>query len=127
MVIVRAHGSASIPCERSHRVRARMQRGTPRIRATLTPRRGRVNRKATAAYRASTASREGCGRQPPDASKGAVRKAHRIPRLVAVGLATAALAAPAANARPVIDPPTDQGTGQIAIEPAPAPVVQSAD
>jgi hypothetical protein len=53
---------------------------------------------------------------------------HRITRLVLIGLAVLALAAPAASARPATDPPLDQGNGaQIAIEPEPAPVVQSVD
>jgi hypothetical protein len=52
----------------------------------------------------------------------------RMTRLAAAALATAAVAAPAASARPAIDPPVDQGNGsQVAIEPGPAPVVQSAD
>jgi hypothetical protein len=52
----------------------------------------------------------------------------RITRITAVALATAAVAAPAAHARPATDPPLDQGNAsQIAIEPEPAPVVQSVD
>ena len=53
-------------------------------------------------------------------------KVHRIPRLVAVGLASAALAAPAANARPASpDSPVPPGSQPVVIEPAPARVVQS--
>jgi len=43
----------------------------------------------------------------------------RITRLTAVALATAAVAAPAASARPVTDPPIDQGRGEVVIAPAP--------
>jgi hypothetical protein len=46
---------------------------------------------------------------------------HRLARLVAVSLTAAALAAPAASARPA---PLDQ---PVAIEPEPAPVVQTVD
>jgi len=56
-------------------------------------------------------------------------KVHRISRLAAVGLATAAVAAPAASARPA---PLDQApvadTGElVVVEPEPAPIVQSVD
>ena len=51
---------------------------------------------------------------------------HRLARLVAVGLTAAALAAPAASATPAPrrDPARRE---QIAVEPEPAPVVQSVD
>ena len=54
-------------------------------------------------------------------------KVHRISRLVAVSLATAALAAPAASARPVLDPPVAPGSQPVVIEPEPARIVQSVD
>jgi hypothetical protein len=53
---------------------------------------------------------------------------HRITRLVAVVLAGAALAAPAASARPMAsDSPVPPGGKPVVIEPAPAPVVQRFD
>ncbi len=48
-------------------------------------------------------------------------RSHRLARLVAVSLTAAALAAPAASARPA---PPDQ---PVVIEPDPAPVVQTVD
>jgi hypothetical protein len=58
-----------------------------------------------------------------------MKVSHRITRLVALGLATSALAAPAASARPApLDTPVPPSNGQpVAIEPEPAPVVQSVD
>ena len=54
-----------------------------------------------------------------------MKVSHRITRLAAAGLIAGALAAPAASARPVSDPPIDNGSGPVAIDPA--PVVQSVD
>ena len=45
-----------------------------------------------------------------------------ITRLTAVALATAAVAAPAASARPVSDPPIDNGRGEVIVDPV-VPVV----
>ena len=56
-----------------------------------------------------------------------MKVSHRITRLVTAGLIAGALAAPAASARPVTDPPIDNGSGPVFIEPAPAPVVSSVD
>jgi hypothetical protein len=56
-----------------------------------------------------------------------MKVSHRITRLVTAGLIAGALAAPAASARPVTDPPIPNGSGPVFIEPAPAPVVQSVD
>lgn len=53
---------------------------------------------------------------------------HRITRALAVALATGALAAPAAGARPApldTPPQSPADSAQIAIEPAPVPVVQT--
>jgi len=53
---------------------------------------------------------------------------HRIARIAAAGLVAAALAAPAAGARPApLDAPVPPGSGPVVIEPAPPPVVQSVD
>ena len=53
---------------------------------------------------------------------------HRLTRLLAVGLAAGALAAPAASAMPAGPDAIQTGTAeQIAIEPEPAPVVQTVD
>jgi hypothetical protein len=56
-----------------------------------------------------------------------MKVSHRITRLVTAALLAGALAAPAASARPVSDPPIDNGSGPVVIKPAPAPVVQSID
>jgi len=48
-----------------------------------------------------------------------MKVSHRITRLVTAGLIAGALAAPAASARPVTDPPIDNGSGPVFIEPAP--------
>jgi len=48
-----------------------------------------------------------------------MKVSHRITRLVTAGLIAGALAAPAASARPVTDPPIDNGSGPVVIEPAP--------
>ena len=45
----------------------------------------------------------------------------RITRLTALALATAAVAAPAASARPLSDPPIDNGRGEVIVDPV-APV-----
>ena len=50
---------------------------------------------------------------------------HRLTRLVTASLIAGALAAPAASARPVSDPPIQNGSGPVVIEPA--PVVPSVD
>ena len=53
---------------------------------------------------------------------------HRLTRALAAGLVAGALAAPAASAKPAPIDPVQSGSGsQVAIEPEPAPVVQSVD
>jgi hypothetical protein len=54
-----------------------------------------------------------------------MKVSHRITRLAAAGLIAGALAAPAASARPASDPPIDNGSGPVVIDPV--PVVQSVD
>jgi hypothetical protein len=54
-----------------------------------------------------------------------MKVSHRITRLAAAGLIAGALAAPAASARPVADPPISNGRGPVVIEPV--PVVPSVD
>jgi hypothetical protein len=56
-----------------------------------------------------------------------MKVSHRITRLTTAVLLAGALAAPAAGARPVSDPPISNGSGPVAIEPDSAPVVQSVD
>jgi hypothetical protein len=56
-----------------------------------------------------------------------MKDSHRITRLVTAGLIAGALAAPAASARPVSDPPIQNGGEPVVIEPDRAPVVQSVD
>jgi hypothetical protein len=48
-----------------------------------------------------------------------MKVSHRITRLATAGLIAGALAAPAASARPVTDPPIPNGRGPVVIEPAP--------
>ena len=56
-----------------------------------------------------------------------MKVSHRITRLVAIGLAAGALAAPTAYAVPA-GPDAPQGSGgTVIIEPEPAPVVQSVE
>ena len=54
-----------------------------------------------------------------------MKVSHRITRLTTAALLTGALAAPAASALPVTDPPIDNGRGPVVIKPA--PVVPSVD
>ena len=54
-----------------------------------------------------------------------MKVSHRITRLATAGLIAGALVAPAASARPVADPPIDNGGGPVIVKPA--PVVPSAD
>ena len=49
----------------------------------------------------------------------------KVSRLLTAGLIAGALAAPAASARPVSDPPISNGSGPVVIKPA--PVVPSVD
>jgi hypothetical protein len=56
-----------------------------------------------------------------------MKVSHRITRLATAALVAGALAAPAASARPVTDPPIPNGSGPVVIEPAPAPVVPTVD
>ncbi len=56
-----------------------------------------------------------------------MKVSHRITRLATAALIAGALAAPAASARPVSDPPISNGSGPVVIEPDTAPVVQSVD
>jgi hypothetical protein len=55
-----------------------------------------------------------------------MKVSHRITRLASAALVAGALAAPTASARPVSDPPIQNGE-PVVIEPAPAPVVQTVD
>ena len=50
-----------------------------------------------------------------------MKDSNRITRLVTVGLIAGALAAPAASARPVSDPPIQNGGEPVVIEPDPRP------
>ena len=56
-----------------------------------------------------------------------MKNSNRITRLAAVALIAGALTAPAASARPVSDPPIQNGGEPVVIEPEPAPVVQTVD
>ena len=52
-----------------------------------------------------------------------MKVSHRITRLATAALLAGALAAPAASARPVTDPPIENGSGPVVIEPDSAPLV----
>ena len=56
-----------------------------------------------------------------------MKVSHRTTRLVTAGLVAGALAAPAASARPVADPPVPRGGEPVVIDDAAVPVVQSVD
>jgi len=56
-----------------------------------------------------------------------MKVSHRITRLATAALIAGALAAPAASARPLTDPPIPNGGEPVVIEPDSAPVVERVD